>query len=148
LREHLALFCPEQPLELRAMRAMALDWMERLGAFRPHLTGAVWRGTATRLNAVHIDLYCDDPKSAPITLLNMGVDHEVGSTGQGEDSVTVLTVASRSQDLGETVTVHLFVRDTDDLRGALKPDSRGQTWRGDLQAARRLITDSGSKDNS
>ena len=26
-----------------------LVWMERLAAFRPHLTGAVWRGTATRL---------------------------------------------------------------------------------------------------
>jgi hypothetical protein len=30
------------------------------------------------------------------------------------------------------------VRDHDDLRGALKPDARGRTWRGDLAALRRL----------
>ena len=34
------------------------------------------------------------------------------------------------------VTVHLFVRDFDDLRGALKPDAHGQSWRGDLGALR------------
>jgi hypothetical protein len=52
---------------------MALRWMQRLRPFRPHLGGAVWRGTATRLSAVFIDLYCDDPKSAEIELLNQGI---------------------------------------------------------------------------
>jgi hypothetical protein len=46
--------------------------------------------------------------------------------------VTVLTLAESSRLLGETVTVHLFVRDADDLRGAMKPDDTGQTWRGNL----------------
>jgi hypothetical protein len=140
LREHLALFCGDtQPQELRALREVALQWMERLEAFRPHLGGAVWRGTATRLNAVHIDLYCDDPKSAPIALLNSGVDHDVDSVGSGPEPTTVLTLAAPCAALGERVTVHLLVRDADDLRGALKPDSRGQSWRGDTQALRRLL---------
>jgi hypothetical protein len=48
LREHLALFCADsQPLELQALRQVALRWMERLAMFSPHLTGAVWRGTST-----------------------------------------------------------------------------------------------------
>lgn len=68
LREHLALFHADtQPAELRALRELALVWMERLAEFRPHLSGAVWRGTATRLSAVHLDLYCDDEKAIEIS---------------------------------------------------------------------------------
>jgi hypothetical protein len=62
VREHIALFCADtQPAELRALRELAAGWMGRLAAFRPHLYGAVWRGTATRLSPVLIDLFCDDP---------------------------------------------------------------------------------------
>ncbi len=140
LREHLALFCAEtQPAELQALRDVALQWMQRLAAFRPHLSGGVWRGTATRMSAVHIDLYCDDPKSAPIALLNLGLDHHVDSIDTDDEPVTVLTLATPSRALGESVTVHLFVRDMDDLRGALKPDSTGQTWRGDLPALQQRM---------
>lgn len=141
VREHIALFCAEsQPAELAALRAVALEWMERLAEFRPHLTGAAWRGTATRQSAVHIDLFCDDAKQAGIALLNLGVDHDIDTLDSGSDrAVDVLTVASPSRALGETVTVHLFVRDYDDLRGALKPDSRGRSWRGDRQALLALM---------
>lgn len=142
VREHIALFCAEtQPAELAALRAVALDWMERLAEFRPHLTGAAWRGTATRQSAVHIDLYCDDAKQAEIALLNLGVDHDIDTLDGGSDrAVDVLTVASPCSALGEPVTVHLFVRDYDDLRGALKPDSRGRSWRGDRAALLALTT--------
>jgi hypothetical protein len=117
--------------------------MARLAEFRPHLGGAVWRGTATRLSAVHLDLYCDDAKSAEIALLNQGVRHEVDTLDQGGAPVDVLTVSSPSRALGMPVTVHLIVRDHDDLRGALKPDAQGRTWRGDLAALRRLMETSG-----
>ncbi len=54
-------FCADtQPAELQALRELAALWMERLAEFRPHLSGAVWRGTATRLNDIHLQLYCDD----------------------------------------------------------------------------------------
>ena len=69
-----------QPAELAALRAVAADWMERLAAFRPHLTGAVWRGTATRRNDVHIELYCDDSKAAELALIDLRIDYEVSST--------------------------------------------------------------------
>src|SRR5689334_2051269 len=49
VRSYLALFCADtQPAELRALRELALQWMQRLAEFRPHLAGAAWRGTATR----------------------------------------------------------------------------------------------------
>jgi hypothetical protein len=53
--------------------------MEKLAAFRPHLTGAVWRGTATRLNSIFIDLFCDDSKSAEIALIDQRIDYDVSS---------------------------------------------------------------------
>ena len=141
VREYIALFCADtQPGELAALREVAARWMERLAEFRPHLTGAVWRGTATRLNAIHIDLYCDDSKAAELALIDRHVDYDVGSiAGPRGEPIDVLTVGDRSAALDETVTVHLHVLDHDDLRGALKADSTGQTQRGDLAALRRRI---------
>lgn len=141
VRDYIALFCADtQPVELRALREVALTWMERLAEFRPHLSGAVWRGTATRLSAVHIDLYCDDSKSAEIALLNHGVDYDSTTRPDGAGGeAPVLVIGSRSAALGEVVTLLLSVLDHDDLRGALKPDAQGRTWRGDTAALKRLL---------
>lgn len=141
VREHIELFCADtQPAELQALRETALVWMERLAEFRPHCSGAVWRGTATRLSAVHLDLYCDDPKAAEILLVNRGVAYDVaGLPRPGREPLNVLTVSSPNQALGEPVTVHLMLHDADDQRGALKPDGRGRSWRGDAAALRRLM---------
>ena len=141
VREHIELFCAgTQPAELQALREVALQWMRRLASARPFLSGAVWRGTATRRSAVHLDLYCDDPKGTEIELINAGVDYDVGSIEQpGAEPVNVLTVGTRSAALGELVSVHLILRDHDDLRGALKPDAQGRSWRGDLAGLERLM---------
>lgn len=141
VRDYLALFCADtQPAELSALRQLAATWMARLEEFRPHLCGAVWRGTATRLSNIHLQLYCDDSKSAEIALINQGVDYEVGATaGPRNRQIDVLSLAARCPSLGELVTVHLSILDFDDLRGALKPDARGRSERGDLAALRRLL---------
>lgn len=136
VRSYLDLFHTDtQPAELRALRELALRWMQHLAEFRPHLSGAVWRGTATRLSAIHLDLYCDDPKSAEIALINLGVDYDTA----GDGDLQVLSLAERCPALGEHVTLHLAVRDRDDQRGALKPDARGRSWRGDAAALQRLL---------
>ena len=138
VRSYLALFCADtQPAELRALRELALQWMERLAEFRPHLSGAAWRGTATRLSNLHLDLYCDDEKGAEIMLINRGVDYDVAGTGQDH----ILAVAAPCRALQENVTLFLHVRDLDELKGALKPDAGGRTLRGDAQALRRLLAE-------
>lgn len=148
VRRYLALFHAEtQPAELRALRQLALRWMVRLAQFRPHLGGAAWRGTATRLSSLHLDLYCDDSKAMEIALINLGISYDADSLpdkrhGRRGEPVSLLTIADACPELGETVTLHLAVRDLDDLRGALKPDAQGQTWRGDASALRRLIDES------
>lgn len=137
---HLALFHAEtQPAELAALRALAARWMQRLDAFHPHLSGAVWRGTANRHSAIHLELYCDDAKSAEIQLINLGVDYDAGQhRGPRGNDIPVLTLAQRCEGLKDPVTLHLHILDADDLRGGLKPDSRGRTWRGDAAALAAL----------
>jgi hypothetical protein len=141
VREYIAIFCADtQGTELAALRKLALVWMERLREFRPHLGGAVWRGTATRLSDIYIQLFCDDPKSAEMALIENRVNYEPRTvTGFNGEPVEALSFSSRSPELGETIGVHLMVYDHDDLRGALKPDSRGRTPRGDLTAVRGLL---------
>lgn len=141
VRAYLDTFCADtQPAELAALRSVAALWMDRLAQFRPHLSGAVWRGTATRQSSVHLDLYCDDSKEAEIALLNLGINHDVDTLdANGPRPLDVLTVSSPCPALRENVTVHLVIRDFDEQRGALKPDARGRSWRGDLAALRRLI---------
>ena len=142
--EYIALFCAEtQPVELAALRALALVWMQRMSAFRPYLAGAVWHGTATRLSDIYVQLFCDDSKSAEIALIEHNVDYEPrtvrGFTG---GDVEALSLSSLCKPLNETVGVHLLVYDHDDLRGALRPDSQGRSPRGDIAAVQKLLVTS------
>lgn len=141
VRDYIALFCADtQPKELLALRQLALEWMERMAVFRPHVGGSVWHGTATRLSDVYIQLFCDDCKSAEIALIDHHVDYEPRMvTGFHGEQVEALSVHAMSRALGEEIGVHLLVYDLDDLRGALKADSQGRTPRGDLRALRRLM---------
>jgi hypothetical protein len=127
--EYLALFQTDtQPIELESLRRVASTWMLRLSEFRPYLTGAVWRGTATRRSMIQIELYCDDPKAAEIGLLDRHVSFEAVGQPDGPD---VLRLEVPCPELGETVSLFLHVLDRDDLRGGLKPDTR-------VRVARRL----------
>jgi hypothetical protein len=141
VREYIDIFCADtQPHELAALRRLALTWMERLQDFRPYLGGAVWRGTATRLSDIYLQLFCDDPKSAEIALIDKGVDYEARTvTGFNGEPVEALSFSSVSRELQETIGVHLLIYDHDDVRGALKPDSRGRAPRGDAAAVRALL---------
>jgi hypothetical protein len=141
--DYIALFCSEtQPGELLALRQLALVWMARMAEFRPHLGGAVWHGTATRLSDIYLQLFCDDSKSAEIALIDHQVDYVPRTvTGFHGESVEALSVHAFCPGLGEEVGVHLLIYDRDDVRGALKPDAKGRTPRGDWQAVQRLLHD-------
>jgi hypothetical protein len=143
VHEYIQVFCADtQPRELAALRQLALTWMERLAQFRPYLGGAVWHGTATRLSDIYLQLFCDDPKSAEIALIEHNVDYEARTvTGFNGEPVEALSLSSMSHELGETIGIHLLIYDRDDVRGALRPDSKGRTPRGDVNAVRGLLTD-------
>lgn len=144
VREHIAVFCADtQPVELLALRRLALQWMVRMARFRPYLTSAVWLGTATRRSDIRIELYCDDSKSAELALLDLGADFQTGTaTGLGGAPVDVLSVHSFCRELNEHVGVHLLVYDRDDIRGARRVDAKDRLLRADLETVRRLMHDS------
>lgn len=139
--EYIAVFCADtQPAELAALRELALVWMQRMASFRPHLAGAVWHGTATRLSDIYIQLFCDDPKSAEIALIEHNVDYEPRTvTGFTGGNVEALSLNSLCKPLCENIGVHFMVYDHDDLREALKPDNKGRKPRGDVAAVEKLL---------
>lgn len=139
--DYIAVFCADtQPHELQALRRLAMDWMNRLSEFRPHLGGAVWHGTATRKSDIYLQLFCDDSKSAEIALIDQRVSYVARTvTGFNGEPVEALSVHAFSADLNEDIGVHLMVYDFDDVRGALKPDAKGRAPRGDAKAVRRLL---------
>jgi hypothetical protein len=145
VREDIAVFCADtQPAELRALRELALLWVDRLVDFRPHVGGAVWHGTATRHSDIYIQLFCDDPKAPELALLDHRVEYHPGEVpGWRGEPVPALSLRDRSAALGQWVLVHLMVHAHDDLRGALKPDAQGRKPRGDANALRRLLVDQG-----
>ena len=144
--EHIALFCADtQKLEVLALRRVALKWMQRMAAFRPYLGGAVWHGSATRLSDIYIQLFCDDCKSAEIALIDHGVKYVAQTmTGLHGESVEALSLNDFCPDLNDMAVVHLLVYDHDDVRGALRPDVKGRTPRGDLAAVQALLHDQGT----
>jgi len=141
IREHIAVFCPEEQAQaLQCLRELALVWMDRLRDFRPHLSGAVWHGTATTHTDILLHLFCDDPKSAEWTLLDRGVAYQPGQApGVRGEVVEALTLRVRCEALQDWVMLHLVLHDLDDLRGALKPDAQGRKPRGDAAALRAML---------
>jgi hypothetical protein len=146
LREHLALFQADtQPAELVALRRLALRWLDKLAAFEPLLTGAVWRGTANRWSTIHLMLYSDDEKAPEIALLNAGESPEPGAPqrdSRGRDVQTLqlwLRPPADPPGFGHPIGLHLSVHGSVDRRGALLPDAQGQSQRGDAAALRRLM---------
>lgn len=136
LREHLALFDDGHPARVARMRAVALALMQRLAAFQPYLTGAVWKGIVAEHAPIHIQLFHDDVKDVEIRLLNEGLQFEAGEVphfraGPGRTDVEALTMTWRD----EPVLLSLYA--SDDLRGALRgvPSERG-----DADAVERLLS--------
>ena len=141
VRDYIALFCADtQPAELETLRRLALIWMQRMADFRPYLGGSVWHGTATKLSDIYIALFCDDPKSAEIALIDHRADY-IARSIKGIDGgiVEALSIHAPCKALNTDIGVHLMIYDYDDLRGALKPDSEGRTPRGDLAAVAKLL---------
>lgn len=141
VRDYIALFCADtQPAELETLRRLALIWMQRMADFRPYLGGSVWHGTATKLSDIYIALFCDDPKSAEIALIDHRADY-IARSIKGIDGgiVEALSIHAPCKDLNTDIGVHLMIYDYADLRGALKPDSEGRKPRGDLAAVAKLL---------
>jgi len=83
LRRYLRTFGGDGHAALLAeLRAIALELMEFLAPFNPHLVGAVLNATATEHSALHLHLFTDSAKDVEIFLLNEGVRFVVDEAGE------------------------------------------------------------------
>lgn len=141
VREHIAIFCADtQPHELRALRELALIWMDKLSAFEPLLGGAVWNGAATRLSDIYLQLFTDDPKALELWLINHQYPYDVATArGLQGQPVDALSLQVQCAPLQTWVGLHLFVNPTQAQRGALLADSQGRKPRGGMLAVRNLL---------
>ncbi|WP_395070789.1 UDP-N-acetylmuramate--alanine ligase [Paraburkholderia silvatlantica] len=147
IREYQALFQSDsQPAVLRRLRAIALEWMQRLEAFNPFLTGAVLNGTAGEHSDIHLQIFCDNPKDVAIWLLNANVQYDVSETRHfaARGFVETLSFMWRPSRAEEPVGIHVALYNTDDLRGAVRADARGRLPRANAQALQALIDESGA----
>jgi hypothetical protein len=145
IREYQSLFQGDsQPVLLRRLRRIAVEWMERLAPFNPYLTGAVLGGTAGEHSDIHLQVFCDNPKEVAIYFLNANIQYDVSETRHfaGRGYVETLSFLWRPTNEGreaEPVGLHVALYETDDLRGAVRADARGRTARANLQAVQTLL---------
>ncbi len=135
---------PAHAQALAALRHSAVQLMRRLSAYRPHLTGAVWRGTATQHSDIHIQLFDDDAKSIEMEMANQGMDYQIGSansfTGRGLVDVLSFTVPCQLPGAQALALAHVAIYTLNDERGALKQTANGSAMRGNLSAVEKLFT--------
>lgn len=140
--QHIQLFYADtQPLELKKLRLVALTWMRRMKNFSPYLSGPVWHGSATRLSDIYIQIFCDDPKAAEIHLINQNISYTAAELkGIHKKMVYTLCAAELIPEWQQQVLIYISVYNTDDMRGALKPDSKGRAPRGNIRAVQELLS--------
>jgi hypothetical protein len=79
LRSYQALYQADATRELLVrLRQTAIDYMEQLAAFDPHLTGSVLNGTAGPHADINLQLFTDDQKDLEFLLLRLGSPYQSG----------------------------------------------------------------------
>lgn len=85
LRSYQALYqADETRAQLAHLRAVAIDYMERLAEFDPHLTGPVLNGTAGRHAGIQLQLFTDRQKDVEFLLMGWGIPYQAGEARPAE----------------------------------------------------------------
>lgn len=143
VRAHQALFFGDtQPQRLLHLRRLALELMEQLAAFSPHLTGAVLNGTAGEHSDIHLQLFADSAKDVAVFLMDRNIRFEVSESQHFKGRAEPVETMSF---LWQHEGVHLTMYEVNDLRGALKSAS-GRTERIAVEGLRTLVLQSESPD--
>jgi hypothetical protein len=79
LRSYQALYRADETREqLALLRQVAVEYMERLADFDPHLTGPVLNGTAGRHAGINLQLFTDQQKEVEFLLIGLGTPYQAG----------------------------------------------------------------------
>ena len=157
LRRYLKLFGGEAHRDLlKTMRETAVETMQTLQQFDPHLIGAVLNGTATAHSDIHLQLFVDSAKDVELRLINLAIDFDVD---QGDDDgdrpaalerlsfVVPTRMAGQPQKVG--IRLHIYQRDAirtaprhrRNVSGGIDVHPIEVAGRANLNSVRRLIDD-------
>lgn len=77
LRSYQALYQADETREqLALLRQVAIEYMERLADFDPHLTGPVLNGTAGRHASINLQLFTDQQKDVDFLLMSLSTPYQ------------------------------------------------------------------------
>lgn len=77
LRSYQALYLAEETREqLAVLRQVAIEYMEQLAEFDPHLTGPVLNGTAGKNTDINLQLFTDDQKEVEFLLMHLKTPYQ------------------------------------------------------------------------
>jgi hypothetical protein len=137
VRRYQALFQGDsQPQRLLRLRTVALQIMDALAQFKPHVSGAVLRGTAGEHDDILLQLFAESAKEVQIFLLDKNIEIDISQTPhfKGARFDPVETVSF----LWHKEGVHAELYELNDLRGALKTRD-GRPQRADAATLRALM---------
>jgi len=90
LRSYQALYRADETREqLALLRQVAIEYMERLADFDPHLTGPVLNGTAGRHAGINLQLFTDQQKEVEFLLMGLGTPYQATEHRAAEAPVRI-----------------------------------------------------------
>jgi hypothetical protein len=137
LRTYQALYQADATRTLLAsLRQTAIEYMEQLSAFDPHLTGSVLNGTAGPHADINLQLFTDDQKDVEFLLMRLGSPYQAGEYRSAEAGGRVYP---RFLINDPRAPIDLVVYPAAELRGMKRLQADGTPRRVRLPQARSLI---------
>lgn len=136
LRSYQALYqADETRAQLTLLRQIAIEYMERLADFDPHLTGPVLNGTAGRHTHINLQLFTDQQKDVEFLLMGMGTPYQAAEHRPAEAPGRI---HPRFVIDDPRATVEIIVYPSTELRGMKRLQADGNPRRVRLSQARGL----------
>ena len=136
LRSYQALYqADETRAQLTLLRQIAIEYMERLADFDPHLTGPVLNGTAGRHTPINLQLFTDQQKDVEFLLMGMGTPYQAAEHRPAEAPGRI---HPRFVIDDPRATVEIIVYPSAELRGMKRLQADGNPRRVRLSQARTL----------
>jgi len=124
LSSYRELYQSEHPTQLRKLRSLALEAMNELDRFNPHLTGSALTGSAGKYAGIQLQLFTDNAKAVEHYLLDRGRNFRSGQTRlYAGDMELVAPTLSYDREGAE---VRLTVLSPRELRSRLKASVEGK----------------------
>lgn len=123
----------EQQDRLRQLREVAVEYMELLRDFDPHLTGSVLNGTAGRHADVNLQLFADSDKEVEFFLLNRRLAYRRGETRSDGQSHPHYSLDD------PRAAVELTVYPAGELRNMRRLQADGSLRRARIEQVRALL---------